>query len=352
MKCEQIKNLLSPYVDDMVDQKDKALVDAHIAVCPKCRQQIEDYRRIANMMRRLEHPSLPDNFSAELNRRVRDEQNKLLGSYPLKTPKKSGWVAAVLAVFALTGGIWASSHWSFGNIVTAWQSTKENEKKPLISIDNIIERFQNWQDKDADRTDNVAGLNPDNNHKAISAPAVGAGKTGKTPSSPASNKDSAGDTTINTTTLKVASIEQTVPQVLEIAANYGASYTVIPPAANEPEASSILSRGILLEVEPDKAEQLLKEVEALGSPVSDDDKTSLLQAGDEANNIPENQDQSPDQEAQPQPSTEPGENTQPKMLIKQDTPPDEPGDDKNTTTKDEKVTISIYLIEGAAEVKP
>ncbi|MEN6325719.1 MAG: zf-HC2 domain-containing protein [Syntrophomonas sp.] len=352
MKCEQVKNLLSPYVDEMVDQKDKALIDAHIAACPKCRQQIEDYRHMANMMRRMEPPTLPDNFTAELSRRVRDEQNKLLGAYPLRTPKKSGWAAAVLAVFALTGGIYASSYWSFGNIVTAWQDTKENEKKPLISIDNIIERFQDWQDKDADKTDNMAGLTSDQNNQTTSTPAVGTGNPRKSTSSPVSSSKSADDATIKTTTLKVASVEQTLPQVLEIAANYGAAYTIIPPAANTPEDSYSLSKGVILEVEPDKAELLIKEVEALGSPMVNDDKASLLQAGDEADIESADQDKSQDQADQTQPATEPGESGQPKIMMKQETPSDQPGDDQKTAAKDEKITISIYLVEGTTEVKP
>ncbi|MDD3270065.1 MAG: zf-HC2 domain-containing protein [Syntrophomonadaceae bacterium] len=290
MKCEQIRDLLSPYVDGMVDDKDKALIDAHIAACPKCRQQVEDYRHIANMMRKIETPSLPGSFSADLNRRVRDEQNKILNSYPMKTPKKSGWFAATLAVFALTGGIYASSHWSLGSIVTAWHDSEDDQKKPLISIDSIIERFQQWQGNDDSKDDLIQKDNDRNG--AGNKPVMKVVKAKEPSSNSAVNEIITEDGNNHTSTLKVENIEESLTQVLKIASNYGAGYTIITPEENLSEDDRQISRKILLEVTESEAQQIIKEIEALGLPLVNDEVASSMQAGDGANNIdPVNQDQ-------------------------------------------------------------
>lgn len=362
MKCEQIKNLLSPYVDDMVDNKDKALIDAHIAACPKCRQQVEDYRHIANMMRGLESPSVPDNFSDELNRRIRDEQNKILDSYPLKTPKKSGWAAAVLAVFALTGGIYASTHWSLGNVVTAWHdSNEENQKKPLISIDSIIERFQKWQGSDDSKDDLIQNDNDRNG--TDNKPVTQVAKTKEPASSSSLNENITEDGNNLTSAVKVENIEESLPQVLKIAANYGAAYRVIPPEENLPEDARQISRKILLEVTESEAEQIIKEIEALGQPLAlvNDEAASFVQAGDGANSIDSaNQDQAVKEESSKEESLmeasakeEPIEEESPKEEpLKEEPQKDETPNEENSkeeSLKEESPETGVLQEESAKE---
>lgn len=368
MKCEQIKRLLSPYVDGMVDDKEKELVEAHIVICTECRQQVDDYRRIGSMMQQLEPPSLPVDFAANLNRRVLDEQNKIMGSYTLKTPKKSGWIAAALAVFALTGGIYASSHWSLGSFVTAWHDSKDNEKKPLISIDSIIERFQNWKDIDDSKADSTDAVSQDDNNKmAMKTPPPPIKKTEDTPPSSSSIDDNSVDNMSSySSTLKVENIEDTLPQLIKIAVKYGAGYAIIPAEDNMAADSRQIPRGILLEVEQSEAYNIIKELEALGSQPDHKDTALWLQARDRANE--------PDSANQNQPGNEePGTETpagqtdssEPKLLMKQDTSPNQPDavknddnekinndNDNNNNSKKNKVAISVNFVQEIEQVKP
>ncbi|MDD2621153.1 MAG: zf-HC2 domain-containing protein [Syntrophomonadaceae bacterium] len=363
MKCEQIKNLLSSYIDGMVDKNEQEMVEAHIAVCMQCRKQVEEYRHIANLMQQMEPPSLPGNFTSELNRRIRDEHNKILGSYSVKTPKKSGWFAAALAVFALTGGIYASSHWSLGSFVTAWHDSKENQKKPLISIDNIIERFQNWKDSEDSKVDSIAEAPDDNINRAIEKPKM---QVKNVLSDPADSPPIDSDEVMSshTTVLKVESIEESLPQALKIAANHGAGLTIIP-AEDLPEDSQRIAQGILLEVAPSEAEKIIAELEVLGSPVSVDEIAFWSQVRDSAKTgDSESQSKSGNEETpaelleetQAEPPVEQNEQAEegePRLLSKQETPPDQLDEDSTNTQedgKDNKVTISIYLIQENEQV--
>ena len=62
MKCEQIRDLLSPYIDRVTTEEEKRDVEAHIAVCAECRQEVEELSRNRQIALHPDEPRLPDKF--------------------------------------------------------------------------------------------------------------------------------------------------------------------------------------------------------------------------------------------------------------------------------------------------
>jgi hypothetical protein len=150
MKCEHVRDLLSPYVDGMASEKENKIICSHLEICPQCRQELEHLRSLCLALHNLSAPEVPERFTEDLRRRLADEKTILFSPKKLKQPKKQGWIAAGVAGIALAAGIYASSVLPIAPMVATWQDkqNKANENKPAVAINEIINRIYNGKDED------------------------------------------------------------------------------------------------------------------------------------------------------------------------------------------------------------
>ncbi|MDQ6788046.1 MAG: zf-HC2 domain-containing protein [Acidobacteriota bacterium] len=73
MKCENIQFNLSVYADDILRTDERAIVDAHLAQCPLCRQKLSDFQLVRHDLRILSRPQMPADLLVSLRNRVADE---------------------------------------------------------------------------------------------------------------------------------------------------------------------------------------------------------------------------------------------------------------------------------------
>ena len=61
MNCKRANELIGDYLDQTLDQRDMARMQAHLADCPACREKVEQYRLMLTLLRK-EGPEqvLPD----------------------------------------------------------------------------------------------------------------------------------------------------------------------------------------------------------------------------------------------------------------------------------------------------
>lgn len=59
MRCEDIRNDLPLYADDMLDENSRLAIEAHLPTCPLCRQEADEYRELRLGLRALGHPEMP-----------------------------------------------------------------------------------------------------------------------------------------------------------------------------------------------------------------------------------------------------------------------------------------------------
>ncbi|MGI6453656.1 MAG: zf-HC2 domain-containing protein [Syntrophomonadaceae bacterium] len=144
MKCRHIREFFSVYLDKEANETVNDAVTAHIAVCPKCREELEQLKKIIDSLQKTESIQPPPDFSRLVMNRLREEKYGLWSSNRTKGRKRAGGFIAAVAAIALMVGIGTSSY--FGEmcekIAAAW-AKKNPEKKAAtnISVDDILNRL-------------------------------------------------------------------------------------------------------------------------------------------------------------------------------------------------------------------
>jgi hypothetical protein len=108
MNCDEIKKLLSEYVDGVLDEKTKALVEAHLSTCRDCKEELASLKRLVNELGSLESVAPPRDFLNQLHERMEQRSwfSKILRAMfvpmRLKIPLEfAGAAAMAILVFSL-----------------------------------------------------------------------------------------------------------------------------------------------------------------------------------------------------------------------------------------------------------
>lgn len=76
MDCSRVVDLLSEYIDGMLDDEDKNFIEIHLKECKCCRQEYEILRNIVLNCRMQEEIDLPEDFENDLHKRLEAEKKK------------------------------------------------------------------------------------------------------------------------------------------------------------------------------------------------------------------------------------------------------------------------------------
>ena len=70
MECSRIKDLLSEYIDDVLDSQTKAEIDQHLSTCETCSGDLASMKALVEKLRTLEPVKAPDDFLEKLHERM------------------------------------------------------------------------------------------------------------------------------------------------------------------------------------------------------------------------------------------------------------------------------------------
>ncbi len=108
MECKDIQKRLSAYIEKAVSPKQKALIDAHLKQCKRCRQELADLKRTVKYVQQLEEIEPPRWLAQRVMARVRAEAEERPGIvkrlfYPLhiKLP-----LEAIAVIFIAVGTLY------------------------------------------------------------------------------------------------------------------------------------------------------------------------------------------------------------------------------------------------------
>lgn len=74
MTCENYLELLSPYLDNALSLEEKATLEAHLKVCSKCQEELDNLKWITSCLDTFEDRPLPTNFHEKLMKKVNEEK--------------------------------------------------------------------------------------------------------------------------------------------------------------------------------------------------------------------------------------------------------------------------------------
>lgn len=109
MRCHDICEMLSAYIDGMLDSSQVVQVEKHIANCPKCKLEYDDLRMTVELVRGLPEVAPPPEFHDKLHQHLASlptptvEDKKVSFINKLVWGKWSRTVAAAAAIFLTVG---------------------------------------------------------------------------------------------------------------------------------------------------------------------------------------------------------------------------------------------------------
>jgi hypothetical protein len=73
MECREVQKRLSAYIEKVVSPKQKALIDAHLKGCKKCKRALADLKKAVDYVQKLEEVEPPAWMTQKIMARVRSE---------------------------------------------------------------------------------------------------------------------------------------------------------------------------------------------------------------------------------------------------------------------------------------
>lgn len=113
MNCIEIKDMLSLYIDGELDENEKKAVEEHVSTCESCRNELEQYQKIINMLQNLIEEEPPIGYCKRLHEKL------LKAKQQKKVSSRSKWVkyGSIAAVFVLViSVIYVSNNLRMGSL--------------------------------------------------------------------------------------------------------------------------------------------------------------------------------------------------------------------------------------------
>jgi len=70
MNCDEIKNLLSLYIDDELDEEERLLVEEHLQKCEECQKELEEYKKIIQALKNIPDEEPPLGYCKRLHEKL------------------------------------------------------------------------------------------------------------------------------------------------------------------------------------------------------------------------------------------------------------------------------------------
>ncbi len=105
MKCNEIKELLSLYIDRMLDESQLKEIEEHLSVCDGCRKEYIEMKEMLDLLGQAEMIPVPDAFCFRLRKALKEEKQNMIDSGIICKPSKNKnrWriITSIAAVFAV-----------------------------------------------------------------------------------------------------------------------------------------------------------------------------------------------------------------------------------------------------------
>lgn len=107
MTCQEIQKMVTPYIEDQLNDKELEIFISHVHTCPKCYEELETYFIISLATQVLDGSGSAKNY----NIKALLEQNMRENEKRLKRRKLRFWGVLFLILFFLIIDIIWALHW-------------------------------------------------------------------------------------------------------------------------------------------------------------------------------------------------------------------------------------------------
>ncbi|MGE5404501.1 MAG: anti-sigma factor family protein [Candidatus Saccharibacteria bacterium] len=145
MKCQDARELLSPYIDNEVTEKEKIMLEEHLSVCAHCNKELAELRSMVDCLHQLGELQAPTGFMTELHSRLLEVKVVPFESKKTAVTPKPRWIAASVAGIAMALGVYISSVMPITPVLDKIAGIFDSQPAPNqgTSIEDIIKDIQN-----------------------------------------------------------------------------------------------------------------------------------------------------------------------------------------------------------------
>ncbi len=162
MKCENLQFNLSLYIDNILADEEREIVDGHLAQCPLCRQKLDEFAALRQSLRQISPPVMPKDLLASVKTAMRTE---LAPSVPATKHQftKSFREFLKMRVMPLTVGTAASLFFGFSLLWILLSGVNNKQTNDFSLIDSagqspvLVAQKYKSDDFEINQADFVAG---------------------------------------------------------------------------------------------------------------------------------------------------------------------------------------------------
>ncbi|KUO48975.1 MAG: hypothetical protein APF76_10095 [Desulfitibacter sp. BRH_c19] len=108
MRCEQIQNLLSMYIDGETTVEETVIIKEHLSECIECQKEYEDLKTVLSLFNTLEPIEPPDDLRDSIMAKVKSE-NPEKSVFTAKKGRWIAWGATAAVIFIIVGTVGISN---------------------------------------------------------------------------------------------------------------------------------------------------------------------------------------------------------------------------------------------------
>jgi anti-sigma factor RsiW len=106
MKCDEIRELLSPYIDKMLDEREMREVEEHLSACGGCRNEYNELKEMVDLLGQAAIVPVPDEFGFRLKKGLSEvKQDMIKAGIFEKRSRKNRW-RIITSVAAYLQSVW------------------------------------------------------------------------------------------------------------------------------------------------------------------------------------------------------------------------------------------------------
>lgn len=155
MDCKKAKNLMSAYVDGMLENAEKSAFEAHIHTCKDCKRELDLLKNTLILLADAKY-SAPENFTYEVREKLKSAVPEKRRTFA-RFGKFSAWAAAfvILAAVAIGNPVWKEfNDRTVKNAVEKSDKFVQNKDDGLMKQSDI-DTSENISEKDEKETENT-----------------------------------------------------------------------------------------------------------------------------------------------------------------------------------------------------
>ncbi|NLD50300.1 MAG: hypothetical protein GX660_24440 [Clostridiaceae bacterium] len=99
--CNEVKELISMYIDNELDEMDRKNVEKHVESCTECKNELEDLRKMVNFLGSFDEVDLPSDFKETLHEKLVNNKEKMQNRNRFLLISNNKYFRAVTSVAAV-----------------------------------------------------------------------------------------------------------------------------------------------------------------------------------------------------------------------------------------------------------